>query len=335
MIYGCDYLGAVHYESQMLATHPTGWAGGLFLRTFGDARNTLQYMCASGKFSEILVHLAPFDHSHQYPVAKYLPQIKLDAAWIEAMPKNNTVILLSPFCENNYHGDVMSPIFDSLRQIAPSCLMVQSGSVIPGVITDRHLANSHNLQKPTGAYVVSFDGFGSAGDGNFTDTDIQKILTFFSDARHIRLWDFRYNGKFSHNDTSDENHRTNWPDLNYLLGHNAMMKVREGELSYPKTALYKPFAEDHGGNDPKANRALIILPHSGQHIPVADSQGNRIDVMTRVMPDFVGTPKGARFYSTKYAYQLGNLAQKNTGSRLIKIDGLPLIDADLRSNYFK
>lgn len=341
MIYGADNLGGMKFEKLMIKTHPQGWAGGLMLRTFGDARKTLQRMCASRKFSEIIVHLAPFDHSHQYPIDKYLPGVKKDAQWISSMPKYGTTILLSPFCEHLYQPGVMKPIFDNLQKLAPTCIMINSGKEIPGIITDVHLANSDGIlgsnptfKKPKGEYSVSFDGFGGKGEGNFTDTDVNGILNFFSDSRHIRLWDFRYNGKLNWQDNGiPEQERINWPNEQYLRGHNAMMKKRDGVIPN-RNFLYKAFAED-SISDSKACKALIIAPVNKSSIKVFDIHGTQIDTMTRYKPDFIGNPKGARYYSTKYAFQIANIAEKNTGSRMIQIDALPDIDGDLRSGYFK
>lgn len=343
MKYGCDYLGGKHYKSAILKTHPHGWAAGIFLRTFGNTMGFIEKMCASGKFSEIVVHVAPFDKDHRYEFSKYVPQIKKDVAKLEEISKKypSVVLMVSPFCEHNHPRDKMVVLFKELKQIAPSCLMVNSiwkGQTVPGIITEIHLENSKLKIKPQGDYIVAFDGFGSDGSGDMPDTDVQKILNHYSDARQIRLWNFRYNGKFGHKDKAPVDKRKHWPDENYLKGHNALMKTREGAVTYPNNALYKPFADDHGQGG-KDNKAMVITFSPKNHINVFDSLGKKIDTMQRVNPNFSspGSPlHGAgRFYSSKYAYQLGDIAQKNTGSRKIKIEGLPLTDADLRSSKFK
>lgn len=336
MIFGADYLGGKHYKRAIMRTHPSGWAAGIFLRTFGNATGLVEKMAKSGKFSEIVVHLAPFDRTHAYEFSKYVPQAKKDAKEMESLARKypNTIIMLSPFCEHNHSRSKMKPLFEELQKIAPSCVMVNSiwkGQEVPGIITEIHLENSKLKKKPTGEYTVSFDGFGGDGSGDFTDTNIEKILINYSDARHIRLWNFRYNGKFGHGDKTPIEKRTAWPDESYLRGHNAMMKKREGTLTYSNNALYKPFADDHnqGGKD---NKAMVIAKKSSETLTVRDSKGNRIDTLRRLRPDH---EDGARYYSSKYAYQIADAAQKNTGSRLIKVDDLPLTDGDLRSGKFR
>lgn len=342
MIPGFDYLAGLMYEQAMLSAHRRGWCAAIFLRTFGDARKTLEAMCRRGTFSEIVVHLAPFDRTHTYTVQKYIAQLISDAKFCEALQKKypNTKLLLSPFCEHNHSASTMIPVFQSLSKAAPSCLMVNSiwkGAVIPGIITEIHLQNSRLPRKPPGEYIISFDGFGGKGEGDFTDANIQLIMETYPDARQIRGWDFRANGKYGHNDTHDVQHRIHWPNKEYLQSRLAVMKQREGSLTYPKDALYKPCADDHGNAEPtKDNKAMVITKKNAESLNVYDSQGHKIDTLRRVRPNF--NSKGPlygypRYYSTKYAFQIAALARKNTGSSLIKIDKLPLTDGDLRSGY--
>lgn len=342
MKFGQDYLGGVCYEKEILRTHNQGWVGGFFLRTFkrpdqkqADARSFIERMVKSGKFSEVVIHAAPFDHSHVYDFSKYLPQVKKDAAWADRVSRENPscVVLFSPFCEHGHSAAQMIPVFNDLKALAPSCLMLNSvlnfGQVIEGVLTDVHLANGHKLMKPMGNYTVSFDGY-----EDMPSADVQAIIQFYSDARHIRAWNSRHNGKVKVNETTPEFDRTNWPSKEYLRGHNALMKSREGQKSWPKSMLYKNFAED-SKTDKKANKAMCILSVDAPFVKVYDENGTVIDRMKRVTPDFTGDPKGKRYYSSKYAFQLGNIAQANTGSRLIRIEGTPLTDADLRSGLFR
>ncbi len=80
MIRGIDCLGAKHFEKALLKSHPKGWCAGIMLRTFGNALPTLEKMAASNKFSEITVHLAPFDYGHKYDPRKYEKGVLSDAA---------------------------------------------------------------------------------------------------------------------------------------------------------------------------------------------------------------------------------------------------------------
>ncbi len=337
---GQDYLGGTKFESAILKTHPAGWAAGIFYWTFGEAKKTIRKMLRSRKVGDFVIHLAPFDYSHEYNIDKYMPIIEPVAIWCNNMQIEfpNTKILISPFCEHNHKRQVMSKVFARLRKLAPNCGMVNSiwkGDEVANTITEIHLEDSKLKPRPKNdIYLVSFDGFGGEGDGDFTDTDVQRILEFYKDARHVRAWNFRYNGKFGHKDTTVLNKRKHWPDEHYLRGHAAIMKKREGSITWPNTALYKPFADDHGTGG-KDNKAMCILNIREKQVSVRDSKGKIIDVMTRAKDDHIGDPKGGRFYSKKYAYQLADIAEFNTGSRLIKIGDMPLTDGDLRSGRFK
>ena len=347
MKYGADYLGGVKFGKQMLEAHPPGGVGGIFYTTFGHARSTLKKMCQSGKFSEIVVHLAPFENSHKYPIAKLLPNLRVWAAEVEAIAKANggTVILLSPFCEHNHPARDMKPVFEELKRIAPSCEMLNSildGERVPGTITEIHLPNSKELpKKPRGDYTVSFDGFGGDGTGNYPDTNIQAILSKYGDARHIRCWNFRFNGKTGWKDKTPLDKRVSWPSREYIVQMLSAMRERGGRVTFPNDMLYKAVADDHSGAQAswKDCKALIIFKGEKDTADVLDSKGNVIDVMRRVTPDFVGPPKGRRYYSKLYAYQIAEKARAKTGSSLVRFKSgnivTPFTDACLRSNLFK
>ena len=347
-ILGFDYLGAVCFEREMLKTHPKGRCGGLFLRTFKrkdqkvpDARMTVEHMAISGDFSELTVQMAPFDGDHNYP-KKLTDQLKEDAIWLNGVPMRYPVpTLISPFCEHKHPRSVMEPIFEELKILAPHCLLVNSilpgmkAYNIPGVILELHLQNSKKLPpEPEGEYQISMDGWGGDGSGDFTDCDLEAIIKMYPRARQFRGWNFRCNGKFGHSDTAAVFNRKNWPSEKDLNGYHAQFKHREIPMAYPNNSLYKPFADDHGKGG-KDNKAMVITPKAQGTLQVKDKNGKTIAQMTRMYPDHADEPKGPRYYSTKYAYELGDLAEKSSGSRIIKIANLPLTDADLRSNRLK
>lgn len=337
MIFGPDALGGMHYERALLKSLWMGDCCGIMLTTFGKAHKTTKRLGLCEKLSDLAVHLAPFDYSHKYPVKQHLKQLRKDAKWLEELAQDtNTEILLSPFCEHNHPRKVMAPLFDELRAIAPSCLMLNSiwkGEQVPGTITEIHLPNSKLVKKPSGQYTVAFDGFGGDGNGDFPDADVPAILSHYSDARHIRCWNFRYNGKCNHEDQTPVSRRKFWPTQAYLEGHRHTMKAREGSISWPENALYKPFADDHGGGpNSKDNKAMCILPLRAESVSVFNSVGHKIDTMTRYPGDH---KLGARYYSNLYAYQIADKAAEGTGSRRIRIANMPLTDGDLRSGLFR
>ena len=115
-----------------------------------------------------------------------------------------------------------------------------------------------------------------------------------------------------------------------MRGHNAMMKRREGAITWKGKNLYKPFADDHGTPSPtKDNKAMVILPGiSKDAVKVFDSRGIVIDIMRRFLPDH---EDGPRYYSGRYAFELAQSARRATGSGLIRVENMPLTDGDLRS----
>lgn len=339
---GNDYLAGRHYVKEMLQAHRAGDVGGIFLTTFGDAYPALEKMCASNKFSEIVVHIAPFAKS--YPVARLTRMVLEHTKRLEQLSRRfpHTMLMLSPFCEHKNKRAEMEPLFRQMRALAPSCLLVnsihQTREEVNGTITEIHIEKSSSLPAiPRNEYTVSFDGCGSVGTGDIPDLDIDAILRRYAGARHIRAWNFRFNGKFGHKDTAAIAARKHWPSVQYIRGTRALLDPREGAVTWPNSSLYKPFADDHGEKElTKDNKAMCILPEIDRNsVDVFDSRGNKIDTMRRFRPDHSGDPKGPRYYSTRHAFQIANIAYKNTGSFLGQIGGRPLTDLRKRSGRFK
>jgi hypothetical protein len=340
---GQDALGVFHYKKAFIQAFQTGDCMGLMLRTFGDARNVLKSILTKCKISQLVIHLAPFDYDHVYPIKKLKKQIILDAKFIEKLAKKypNTLFMISPFCEHNHKKNVMAPLFADLRRVAPSCWFVNSiwkGEEVAGTVTEIHIPKSKNLPKrpQNQFYTVALDGLGGDGSGDSPDIDMSKVLEKYSDAMHLRVWNFRHNGKFGHKDETPINKRNCWPSVHYLKGHRALLEPRQGSLTWSQNSLYKPFSDDHGGGAAsKDNKAMCILQLDKETVKVFDSKGIHIATMNRVRPNHMGTPKGARYYADVYAYQIAEIAIKNTGNALIRIDDMPLTDGRLRSGLFR
>lgn len=345
MKYGNDFLAGRLYQSALLKSLRQGEVGGIFLTTFGDAKKTVEKILKTKKLSEIVIHLAPFDGSHKYPVNSLKKQIMKDTAWCEKMQLKypDTDIMISFFCEHNHKADTMKPLFKEGKEIAPHCFFVNSiwkGEEVPNTITEIHIPNSKQLPPvPKNEFTLAFDGIGGDGSGDFPDCNIQKIIEKYSVSgrlRHIRAWNFRHNGKYGHNDPAKVNEREHFPNEQYLRGSVATLMPREGN-TWPDNKLGKSFADDHGNplNNTKDCRFMCILPDiDSSNVKVFDSKNNIIDTMYRVKPDSP-KPKGKRYYSKYFAIELAELAYKKTKSYLIRVGNNSLIDARLRSGVFK
>jgi hypothetical protein len=343
MKFGHDFLAINHYyRTAVLAARP-GEVAGMFLTTFGNARPTLERMAKSKKFCVIVVHLAPFDRTHRYPISRLKKQVLADTRFCAALAKRTGQdIWISAFCEHQHAAKDMRPLFIEMRKIAPNCTLVNSiykgGQEVDGTITEIHVEKSSALPKvPKNQFIVSFDGCGSTGTGDMPDLNIDAIVQRYSAALHIRAWNFRYNGKFGHKDTTDISKRKCWPNVKYIRGTRALLDAREGGLTWGNGRLAKPFADDHGDPEPtKDNRFMVILPKVDKDsVRVFDSKGNHIDTLRRFRPDHSGDPMGPRYYSSRYAFEIANLAHKNTGSYLGKVENSPLFDLRKRSSRFK
>lgn len=232
--FGGDYLGGTHFEHALLKAHQPGDVAGIFYRTFPKpneptAKKTIIRMCQSGHFSEIVIHLAPFDGSHRYPISNLITRVLSDSADLEKIQRlyPNTQLMLSPFCENGHTAKELKPVFDGMVRAAPKCLMVNSttnGTEVPGVITEIHIPDANHLpRQPIGPHTVSFDGFGGQGTPDFMQSNIKVIILHYPNARHIRWWDFKCNGKRDWEDQTPISQRDTWPDITYIQTRRAHM----------------------------------------------------------------------------------------------------------------
>ncbi len=133
MIYGTDDLFGACYQKVMIDTHPEGWAGGIFWSTpklpdQPDARKAVMAIGKSGKWSELVVHLAPFDKTHRYDLQANLPIVYSACSYMFRVARRytNTKFILSPFCESQHSKETMIPIFKEMKTRAPNCSFVHS-----------------------------------------------------------------------------------------------------------------------------------------------------------------------------------------------------------------
>jgi len=344
---GGDFPGAAYYQKAAVQASEPGDCFGIMPETFGvkgTGWDTVEAFGRCGKFFEGVVHITPFDGTHRYPIKQLLPLIRKNVIRMERIANKypNTIWMISIFCEHNHPRSRMEPLYRRMKELAPSCLFVNSiwqGEEVAGMLTEIHLESPNKLPRvPRLEYLVSYDGFGGDGKCNYTDADHTEILNKYASARHIRYWGARCNGKFKPNQPKPPtpNNRTYWPDVHYLKGHRVMLTGRQGGLTWQGNALLKPFAEDHGEGG-KDNKLMFILPRGGDSIEVIDMAGNVIDRPTTM--GLLPHPDGPRYYSKLYAYQVGEIAVRNTASRLVLVrcgkDVYPLTDVVLRSGKFR
>lgn len=361
---GNDFLAAVLFEQVVLKSLRKGDAGGIFLNTFYKtvngkkvfAKPTVQKILKTNKLDELVIHLAPFDNSHAYPISKLQKQILADAKWCEEQAKlTTTKLLISPMCENNHSASELQPLYNDLNAIAPSCQLVNSTgkrTELPGVLTEVHIGNPVKppIWIPKNEFTVSFDGFGGNGKDpkrvDFPDARLIEIVAPYlasGRCRHIRGWNFRHNGKKGYDDTTPVATRNCFPNVKYL---NFVLVSLEGAIApepgdWPNTRLLKTSAEDGGGSLEKTKdcRIMCILPDVTAHsVDVFDSHGTKIDTWRDLgLAPHPTPPKGKRFYSSMWMQEVVAKAFKNTGSYKIRVGSPNTIQVDgrLRNGYIK
>ena len=322
-------LGVVCYESAVIKAVPKSFRVAVLLK-WGkkDSLKTIENLARAG-FAGIDVGLAAFDYSHRYPLT-LVPGVLKDAKRIEALAAKypRVEFRICPFWEHNHKKADIESVFKKLIAAAPHCKMLNviwKGSETSLAATEIHLPDSKPKKKPLlPGYTVCTDGFGGDGKGNIADADVQAILARYSDAECHSIWSFGMNGKFGYKDLRSIDERDDYASAEYLSGHIKLLGPREGVApGVVKGQLFKAFADDHDApdSDSKDNKFLCIFSAKGT-AEVIDSKGKVIEKLQRVLPDYKSNDDlngCARYYSKRYAYQLADIARKNTGSNMIQV----------------
>ncbi len=318
-------LGSPYFSvSNLLKAIPNHSIIGFFDSTwknnFGDPYAKAKKLATSGKVVAIRVQLY---WSYQHVI---VPLRTLRAAlprW-EQFQKDypHVRVYLSPSCEYQFatgqskvtKTDVQYRV-DLIRKLAPSCAVVLNplgdAAVVPRCIIERHMDSG----KTGVGNIISTDG------DNAFDCDFAKLVTDNPQAGAIMVWGMRYNLAQQGTEAMPDK-RTAGPSFEYIKGLQALFSpcVR-GKLRKPQ--LYKTFAEDKdGNNDKRANRPLFIIKEKVKFIQILDSN----DKVLGKFPYYdTYLDQGHRYYSGSpggmglYAWQIAELAVKNTGSDIIKI----------------
>lgn len=265
MIFGRDYLGcgSPHWDiKSTIASHPSTWFIGAFdgvwPQAFGDpSHNIRAIFSAHPDCPGARIHIW-FSYSHA-PVPMDI-LIKRLPHWENFAKITGKKIYISHSCE---YGPIsaqdLSARVAAIKKFAPSCIPVntpEGGSItLPGVITERHGSNVN----------VGAGGIASTDGNSITDADAETYRKNNLDADICFLWSTLDNMAESHN-TLPPNKRTAQMGVEYNRGVIALANPR-GTCPIPSFAavtlvkpnLWKPFAEDSQGSNPRDNKPMFWL----------------------------------------------------------------------------
>jgi hypothetical protein len=186
-----------------------------------------------------------------------------------------------------------------VKNNAPDCGVVNS--VWTGAYTSdprfkNEVHGSHSKPSIPGVrYNYSADGTSSV------DSDIVTIREKYSDADTFCVWHPRLNGKWSMKDDTPRPQRKAWPSGD-MLRSLVYLFSDKGIVSLPSTKwIVKSHADNHGPNDPKGDKLLVISPIKAAQI-ILKRAGAKIGTL-----DFYGAFEGGgwRYYAKVMGYKLG------------------------------
>lgn len=312
---GQDYLGGAKYENEIITTHPSGYAAGFFLDTFGDAVPIISKLAGSGKTGLIRIHLEWRDNhkinSSEIPgIAKKATRIQVLAATYP-----NVVFQVSGVCEHTMNSIDAKRMRDGIKAACPLCEFVNApwtGAILPGEINELH---GDHPKKPGGVYQVSTDG------NNLNDMDADAWQKTYSDAKVRFGWAPRMNLR-QQGTTAPPKLRIAKPSSEYL---KQVVRLNQPKGSaptfsfpvkpFPKNWIYKTDAEDQqGATDDRHNKPLFISANRGS-ITIKASNGTELGTLAyygnyahSLFRAYSGFANGAHLFGV----QIGDKAKEAT-----------------------
>jgi len=206
MIYGLDTLAAVKYSKR--AKRWALPAMGIFYRTFGDARETIQLLTKSCKI--IRVH-GLWRDDHKF-TRKDIKKARRRGTRVKALAKLNpdTKFYYSPFCEHMLDESEAKNMMKEISVALPGLEIVNTpsdrGAIVDGVINEIH---SSDMRVPIGRFFYSFDGL----DILEHDTDVGRYKRRYRDAEIFFGWISQFNLKAHQGDKTARKRRTVKPTI--------------------------------------------------------------------------------------------------------------------------
>jgi len=343
MIVGHDFLGlgCKHWKVEdTIKALPQGVAVGCFDsawdKSFGDPYEKVKKLMASGKVIAVRVQIY-WSYEHKIvPLAVLKKAVPRWEKLAKAFP--GIAVYLSPSCEYRFREDGRSTVttadlvqrVDVIKTLAPTCTPVLSpwlAPSLPGVITEHHGMKA----KAKPGEIVSYDGGGPKAAGFDEEIGAEEWLLNNRRALIAFAWSPLYNCKEA--DTSLKPHeRTATPGEKYIRAMQRLLepKGQAPKKGFPQSAspfikpnLYKLFAEDMPGTNPRDNKPLVITKHEGPAVTLLASNG--AEVAKLALYDRPGSFGGAlsRYYSgwgggsNLFGYEIAQKAKQISGSEWV------------------
>lgn len=330
MQFGFDLLGGARYPEIVRWARNPAMALGIFFEVdgFGCAEKIIEAEARVNRYAMSRIHLA-WDDDHDYkPLFGLIEhRAELVSKICRRYPKHK--IYLSGACENRLKGAEARKLASIVKKACPQADYVHSydpkGAPLPGVINEIH----HGMNPPKGAYIYSFDGVA------MVDADIEGLKAKHSKALIFFFWDARMNGLWETPKPGEQRpprgKRKGFPDKPYMESIERYIFARGQVSEFPEAWLYKSHSENKGPDkngriDPRAEKPCFIFPEKKKQVEVKNVNGKVIEVMTRFDPPMTDAPwsaktPGYRYYTTRWGWELADLAAKTAKDPLVEIEG--------------
>lgn len=308
---GLDCLGLARFPQSAIDALPTGYALGVFSRTFGDAMPNVKAVVNAGKCKALRVQLMWSD-SHSFS-DNDIPTLKAEAErWGHFAANHKQIqVYLSPFCEHELPNP--DKYLKIVKQHAPNCLPVNSSS--KGHWSQHFINEVHGTGNPPGGdYIFSFDGT------DMLDSDVEGYKRRHKNARIWFGWTANFNGvpEAETKNKLPREQRKDWPTSKLITSMRYVVEHAKEAAKLPTNWLWKSHAEDTGTGDPRTNKPCLIAPVKAPFAELVKA-GKVVSKAPYYGPFIDGR---SRYYFPEWGFEL---AQKQ---------GSPLLDLRINGKIF-
>lgn len=299
---GHDYLAleSVPFNAEWAAKYAPGAPLGTLHNSFGNQRPKLIAYLNTAKPSYFRVHIintvcirnkncGNYEIGHGYSVESFNRAVlnrdpKILGRYKEAIAyyrqiaqETGRVVLISPALEHDLSIDAYRVLQDEGASVWPDAMFVNNALSNLGERYNGAWRESHGFNANPDSDIVSLDGMDAS------DVDIRTWLSRFSNAKILYLWSRSYNCRHL-GVWTDPRHRISCPK-EYQFEELARMPNDRGlppaleaggctaSSSFTSPLIWKPFAEDKGTGDGRANKPVAIIKQKVSKIEAITHKG--------------------------------------------------------------
>lgn len=315
--YGLDFIGGSNYPELINETHKKHRSIGVLLSASGwdESKAWIVVKQASeSKVCPIIKVIGKWEDDHRFTeshINKSIQQFQKLKKIAEEFPDQK--FWFNPWLEYRASAADIETLTSKLDNSACNIEIVLNPETIKqpfkrGKKFIVELHHKHFEDIPRTRMSFSYDG------NDQVDSDLERDLKRAKDVECFWGWDWRFNGKYSEKDNRPRDKRTHWPDRRLQKSIWKQFTETRGKTNLKQAGdgrLYKSHADNHGDGNPRAEKALFLIPERAVRVDLVH-RGKVIYSFPYERP-FAHNSDLHVYRSDNYGYQIANKVIQETG----------------------